>query len=65
MQRKQFRKEDEITYMEVLNKGLEVMDLTAITLCMDNNIPIRIFNINNLKNLEDVLDGMDVGTIIK
>ena len=37
---------------------------TAISLCMDNNIPIRIFNINNLNNLEQALLGKDIGTII-
>lgn len=55
----------ETTHLRVIKDKLRVMDLTAISLCMDNEIPIRIFNINNLKNLEDVLDGKDVGTIIK
>ena len=55
----------ETTNLRVIKDKLRVMDLTAISLCMDNEIPIRIFNINNLKNLEDVLDGKDVGTIIK
>ena len=41
------------------------MDLTAISLCMDNNIPIRIFNLNNLDNLKKALLGEDIGTIIK
>ena len=44
-------KYDEISYIDVLNKKLNVMDLTAITLCMDNNIPICVFDINKEDNL--------------
>ena len=55
----------EISHIGVIKEKLRVMDLTAISLCMDNNIPIRIFNINNLENLEKALNGEDVGTIIK
>ena len=58
-------KYDEITYTEVLNKKLNVMDLTAITLCMGNNIPIRVFDINNDDNLLKVSRGENIGTIIK
>ena len=55
----------ETSHLRVIKDKLRVMDLTAISLCMDNNIPIRIFNINNLENLEKALSGEDVGTIIK
>lgn len=55
----------ETSHIEVIREKLRVMDLTAISLCMDNNIPIRIFNINNLENLEKALNGDTVGTIIK
>lgn len=55
----------ETSHLRVIKDKLRVMDLTAISLCMDNNIPIRIFNINNLSNLEKVLNGEDIGTIIK
>lgn len=55
----------ETSHIGVIKEKLRVMDLTAISLCMDNNIPIRIFNINNLENLEKALNGEDVGTIIK
>ena len=55
----------ETSHLRVIKDKLRVMDLTAISLCMDNNIPIRIFNINNLENLKKALNGEDVGTIIK
>lgn len=55
----------ETSHLQVIKEKLRVMDLTAISLCMDNAIPIRIFNINNLENLEKALNGEDVGTIIK
>ncbi len=53
------------TYLEVLNKKLNVMDSTATTLCMDNNIPIIVFNINKEGNLLAVVKGEDVGTIVE
>ena len=52
----------ETSHLRIIKEKLKVMDLTAITLCMDNNIPIRIFNINNL---DEVLEGKNIGTIIK
>lgn len=55
----------ETSHLAVIKEKLRVMDLTAISLCMDNNIPIRIFNLNNLNNLKQVLLGEDIGTIIK
>lgn len=55
----------ETSHITAIKEKLRVMDLTAISLCMDNNIPIRIFNINDLKNLRKALLGEDVGTIIK
>lgn len=55
----------ETSHLRVIKEKLNVMDLTAISLCMDNNIPIRIFNINNLENLEKALNNEDIGTIIK
>ncbi len=58
-------KYDEISYLEVLNKKLKVMDLTAITLCMDNDIPILVLNINNDHDLIDSFKGKKVGTIVK
>lgn len=56
---------DEITYLDVLNKKLNVMDTTATTLCMDNEIPIVVFDINQHGNLKKVLLGETIGTIVK
>lgn len=55
----------ETSHLRVIKEKLRVMDLTAISLCMDNNIPIRIFNLNNLDNLSKALLGEEIGTIIK
>lgn len=55
----------EITYLEVLNKKLNVMDTTATSLCMDNNIPIIVFDINKHGNLKAVIEGQAIGTIVK
>ena len=56
---------DEITYLEVLNKKLNVMDTTATSLCMDNDIPIIVFNINEKGNLKRVIDGEKIGTTVE
>ena len=56
---------DEITYMEVLNKKLNVMDTTATSLCMDNDIPIIVFDINTNGNLKKVVEGKKIGTIVE
>lgn len=55
----------ETSHLRVIKDKLRVMDSTAISLCMDNNIPIRVFNLNHLENLKKALLGKDVGTIIK
>lgn len=55
----------ETSHLRVIKDKLRVMDLTAISLCMDNHIPIRIFNLNNLDNLKKALMGEEIGTIIK
>jgi uridylate kinase len=55
----------ELSYDTVIHNGLKVMDLTAITMCKDNNIPIIVYN-NNIKgNLLKVLKGQNIGTIVK
>jgi uridylate kinase len=56
---------NEITYLDVLNKKLNVMDTTATTLCMDNEIPIVVFDINEHGNLKKVLLGETIGTIVQ
>jgi uridylate kinase len=53
-----------ITYMEVIQKGIEVMDSTAITMCKDNNMPIIVFNLNVPGNIERVVLGQRVGSIV-
>ena len=55
---------EKITYIDVLNKKLNVMDSTAISLCMEENIPIQVFNINTPGNLEKVITGQKIGTIV-
>jgi uridylate kinase len=54
----------EITYLEVINRHLEVMDKTAITMCMETNLPLVVFNMEDKENLRKVLRGGAVGTII-
>jgi uridylate kinase len=54
-----------LTYLEVLNKQLKVMDTTAISLCMDNLLPIVVFNLQKEGNLKKIIQGAKIGTIIK
>jgi len=58
---KRFRK---ITYMDVLRKGLHVMDSTAISLCMDNALPIVVFNVKKKGNIRKVIEGRNIGTFV-
>ena len=55
----------EITYIDVLNKKLNVMDSTATTLCMDNQLPILVYNMNVKGNLLKVIEGKKVGTLVQ
>ena len=55
----------EITYDEVLNKKLKVMDLTAITMCRENNMPIYVFDMDTVGNLQKVMNGEAIGTLVK
>lgn len=59
------KKFSEIKYIDVLKKGLEVMDSTAISLCMDNNLPIIVFNLQKRGNIKRILTGEKIGTLIK
>ena len=54
----------EITYDEVIRHGLKVMDLTAIVMCKDNGLPIYVFNMDQLGNLEKVINGESIGTLV-
>ena len=58
---KKFKK---LNYSEVISKNLRVMDLTAITLCKENNLPVQVFDINKYGNLSKLVLGKDIGTII-
>jgi len=59
------RKYDELTYLDVLNQNLGVMDSTASSLCMDNNIPLIVFSITEKGNIKRVVMGEKIGTIVK
>lgn len=56
---------DKLTYIDVLNKGLGVMDSTATSLCMDNNIPILVFGLTEPCNIKRAMMGEKIGTIVK
>ena len=58
---KKFKK---LSYSDVISKNLRVMDLTAITLCKENNLPVQVFDINKYGNLRKLVLGKDIGTII-
>ena len=55
---------ERLSYIDVLNKGLQVMDATAISLCMDNDLPICVFNMNTPGNIDKAVRGESVGTIV-
>jgi uridylate kinase len=55
----------EITYLEVLNRNLRVMDATAISLCMENKLPIIVFNLKERGNMKRVVVGERVGTVVR
>jgi uridylate kinase len=57
-------KYDSINYIDFLNEGLGVMDSTAISLCMDNHLPIVVFNLKGKDNIKNVVQGKKVGTVI-
>ena len=59
------KKYDRISYLDVIKKGLRVMDSTAITLCMDNHMPIVVFNLRGRGNIKALVAGKKVGTIIE
>ncbi len=62
---KSAKKFKELKYIEVLNKGLKVMDATAVSLCMDNNLPIIVFNLTKKGNIKRVILGEKIGTTVK
>lgn len=58
------KKYEELSYREILNQNLKIMDATATSLCMDNNIPLIVFGIDNPENIYDVVVGKNIGTIV-
>lgn len=56
---------DEVTYLDVLNQGLRAMDSTAITLCMDNDLPIVMFDLMGQGNVRAILEGSSIGTLVR
>ncbi|MBQ9011886.1 MAG: UMP kinase [Bacilli bacterium] len=58
-------KYDEISYLDILNQDLKVMDSTATSLCKDNNIPLIVFGIDNEENIINIIKGEKVGTLVK
>ncbi len=55
---------DKISYKEVLARGLKVMDLTAICMCQENQLPIYVFNMDTMGNLRRVMEGENIGTLV-
>ena len=58
------RKFDTLTFEDAYNRGLHIMDLTAFTLCRENNMPVIVFDINKPDNLRHLMQGMEIGTLI-
>ena len=58
-------KYDKLSYLDVLNKNLKVLDSTATSLCMDNNIPIVVFAMDNPDNIVNIIKGEQIGTVIE
>lgn len=58
-------KYDFIAFEEVIRKGLKVMDMTAFTLCQENNLPIVVFDINEAENLTRIIEGEHIGTLVR
>ena len=54
----------EITHMDALRRGLRVMDSTALTLCMENKLPIHVFNMDDERNIDRIVCGERVGTVV-
>jgi uridylate kinase len=59
------KKYQTVTYIDVLKKGLSIMDSTAISLCMDNNLPIVVFNLRGKGNIRKIIEGKKIGTLVR
>ncbi len=58
------KKYQTVSYIDVLKKGLSIMDSTAISLCMDNNLPIVVFNLRGRGNIRKIIEGKKIGTLV-
>ena len=56
---------DRLTFAKVISMGLAVMDMTAFTICQENNVPIIVFDVNNRKNLTRIVQGETIGTLVE
>ncbi len=56
---------ESLSYLETLQKGLKVMDATAISLCMDNDLPIIVFNLKDRGNIKRAVTGEKIGTVVR
>ena len=65
MKDKRAKKFETLRYIDVLKKGLKVMDTTATSLCMDNKLPIIVFNLLKEGNIKRVITGEKIGTVVK
>ena len=65
LKHKNAKKFKQLTYIDVLKRGLKVMDATAVSLCMDNKLPIVVFNLNKKGNIKRVVLGEKVGTVVR
>jgi uridylate kinase len=59
------RRYDQLTFDEAISKGLKVMDMTALTMCRENEIPILVFDFKRQGNIRKVMEGADIGTVIR
>ena len=55
---------DKLSFTEAISRNLKVMDMTAFTLCQENNLPIIVFDMNKTGNLVDLVKGIEVGTLV-
>lgn len=62
---KKAKKFDELSYIEILNRGLKIMDAAAISLCMDNHLPVIVFNLTRKGNIKRAIMGQKIGTVIR
>jgi uridylate kinase len=59
------RKYNKVTYIDVLKRGLSIMDSAAVSLCMDNNLPIVVFNLRGKGNIRKIIEGRKIGTLVR